>query len=283
MEKSAALAAILIDRLKVQGKPDLRSVAQRLGLEIREVNADGFDGALVRAVGEPYGIIAIKAGISELTRKRFTVAHEIGHFLLPGHDQFSSICSSKTLERWGSRLPPSELDANEFAAELLLPTKYVRVKLVQKFPDFRAIREVAGEYEVSLTATIRKFIRLSDHACAMVWSTRGIVEWYQRSEGFTFYIRTGKLEPNSKASALFRTEPEVSDFVEVDADVWLRPPGDELVDRILEHSIYLRNYNSVLTLLWIENPPESASDMDEFIEELEPTEFTIYRKRWRRK
>jgi hypothetical protein len=36
----------------------------------------------------------IRKSIREAGRKNFTLAHEIGHFLLPGHDQTELVCTS---------------------------------------------------------------------------------------------------------------------------------------------------------------------------------------------
>jgi len=52
-------------------------------------------------------------------RNRFTVAHEIGHLLL-GH---TSICNRST------SLDPQEIEANEFAAELLMPLQMLKKEI----------------------------------------------------------------------------------------------------------------------------------------------------------
>jgi len=63
----------------------------------------------------------VNTKIKEESRKRFTIAHECGHFLLPGQQDLSTPCSKekdRKLER--ATLRP-ELDANRFAAEILMP------------------------------------------------------------------------------------------------------------------------------------------------------------------
>jgi hypothetical protein len=66
-----------LDRLGIQGKPDLAQVAERIGLRIEEVDAQAFEGSLVRALDGPKGIIAVKKTIQEQTRKRFTIAQVV--------------------------------------------------------------------------------------------------------------------------------------------------------------------------------------------------------------
>src|SRR5579872_4650076 len=92
------LAQLLADRLDIQGVPDLRVIADRIGLRIREVEADGFDGSLIRAVDGPKGIIAVNSAIREHTRKRFTIGHEIGHYLIPHHRALKNVCRSDDIE-----------------------------------------------------------------------------------------------------------------------------------------------------------------------------------------
>lgn len=283
MKKSAILASFVADKLGIHGKPDLVAIAGRLGLEVREVEAETFEGALIRVSGKRGGIIALKSSILESGRKRFTIAHEIGHFLLPGHEQFGA-CLPEAVERWGGGLLTPELDANEFASELILPTAYVRPVLAAGHPDFPKIRRIATEYDASLTATTRKFLQMTDDACAMVWSTAGIIRWYQRSEGFAVFIRMGALDPRSIAAGLFGgTRQGKPEFEAVSPDVWLSDPGDESVERVLECSVFLKNYSSVLTLLWIEDLLPAHTDSDELLEELDPGEFTLDRKIWPKK
>ena len=62
------------------------------------------------------------------------------------------------------------LEANEFAVELLLPTRYVREPLRLNDPSLKAIGRVASQFETSLTATTLRFVSSSDLPCVAVWS-----------------------------------------------------------------------------------------------------------------
>ena len=59
-----------------------------------------FDGSLVRALDGPKGIVAIKQSIREVSRKRFTIAHEIGHYLIPSHRNLENVCTDGMIESW---------------------------------------------------------------------------------------------------------------------------------------------------------------------------------------
>lgn len=90
-------------------------------------------------------------------RQRFSAAHELGHFILHSKqgmhvDRKSFYRNSKSSEG----LYHIEIEANRFAAEILMPTKMIKKDLM-KFEDFLdteddMISELAKKYKVSATA-----------------------------------------------------------------------------------------------------------------------------------
>jgi hypothetical protein len=278
------LASRLVERLGIAGKPDLPQVAQRIGLRIQEIDADGFEGTLIRALEGPKGIIGVKRSIREGTRKRFTIAHEIGHYLLPEHRNLENVCESNVVESWGDDLRRPELEANEFAIELLLPEKIVRKTLRLGDPSHQTIRNVANEFETSLTATTCRFVSLTDLACAAVWSQHKRTLWYKRSEACLFYLPKQILPcEGSVAKRLFDGGDGLEDFAEVPASAWLDRRDTEKVSRVLEHSFSVPSYDAVLTLLWfhLRDLPHEE-DEESPLHELNPDDFTLKRKRWPR-
>ena len=85
-------ARALLSRLEIQQPADLELVASAIGLRIRKVNSTGFEGTMRRMPGRALGIVAVRAGIRGIGRERFTIAHEIGHYVLPGHGTMISVC-----------------------------------------------------------------------------------------------------------------------------------------------------------------------------------------------
>lgn len=98
-------------------------------------------------------------------RKRFSIAHELGHMyvhadrdiLFDKKDAFVYFRDAKS----STGQDPQEIEANAFAAELLMPADKLRKRMAQlKGVDLRAdddkVKILADEYEVSLTAmTVR--------------------------------------------------------------------------------------------------------------------------------
>lgn len=91
------------------------SIIQKLGLVHHTIGADGF---LFQADGVS---IAFYNQQQPLTRRNFTIAHEIGHFAL-GH-----ACIDGAVRREpGNKNDPEEKEANLFSSMLLAPTCVLR-------------------------------------------------------------------------------------------------------------------------------------------------------------
>lgn len=112
------------------------------------------------------GILVIKAEhtrvilnqMHPLGRMRFTLAHELGHYLL--HRDTSSVFVDETsLFYRGARakqgVDPKETEANVFAAELLMPEDVLRAEIgggPLRSEDDEDIQKLAPKYGVSAEA-----------------------------------------------------------------------------------------------------------------------------------
>ena len=281
VNKGRAYAKALLTELNVSGPGDPRTIATELQLDINELDVQGFDGGLVRVKGTPLAAIIVRDSIREAGRKNFTVAHELGHFVLPGHEFSGAVCGPSDIGNWGDATQELEREADEFAAELLLPSGYAGPRFKSESPSLGIIQTVADESNASLSATAWRYCDLVSERCAVVWSKKGKVSWYKPSPEFGFYLKRGwEIAKGTQAWECFsgtrtHTSPEP-----VDAHLWL----DERVVLegavLWEHSIGLPNYESVLSLLWIKDRIERYSDYDEpETEEIDPYRFDSLRKR----
>ncbi len=273
----AAYAVALLDRFGISDIPDVRDVATKLGIGIEEREIESFDGTLVRIKGSAVGLIALRRSIRETGRKNFTVAHEIGHLILPGHDD-STVCRAEQVESWARGLSVRELQANQFAAELLMPTAVVMKVIGTGDPSLAPCETVAWKFSVSLTAAAYRFTELSPYVCAVVWSSAGEVRWFKGSGEFNRWARIReRVDPRTFAHDAFAGMELPNRPESVPADAWL-DGHFEPEATVLEHSRAMRHYDGVLTLLWLKDNPEPTDD--EALEPLDPTEFELGRKRW---
>ncbi len=111
-----ALAGINFKTLPVP----VDAIAEKIGLEIVEFDfPDSFSGVLKKEKR----VIGVNKNHA-LVRRRFTIAHEIGHFLL-GHED-------DMIDEIQDRPMPLEREANSFASHLLMP-KEITIKKVAEF------------------------------------------------------------------------------------------------------------------------------------------------------
>ena len=130
-----------------------KQIARRVGAVVR---FEPFDGELSGILYERGGYKVI--GVNELhpeTRQRFTIAHEVGHLLLhSGKDLF---LDRKFLVRARNRRSSTaedlaEVQANAFAAELLMPRAWIRRDAGSRTVDFddqALVQRLAKSYKVS--------------------------------------------------------------------------------------------------------------------------------------
>lgn len=278
----ATFAGELVSALKLTAPIDPSDVAERLGLQVEYCDSSGFEGALVCSKETRAGTILVKKSICEDGRRRFTIAHEIGHYVLPHHGAKGSVCNSKDVENWDRSLPDEEAEANVFASELLIPRSLVGTSLVGSKPTFHLIREISRLFDVSLTASAFRAMGLTSFRAAIVWSTSGVIRWFKASEEFMAFVSVkDSVAEGTYAYDCFRGVKAPDDLKNVRAELWLAESKRHNPEYVQEHSIWLPSYDSVLTLLYIEESSIALVDPDEeALEGLDPEDFSLDRRKW---
>ena len=148
---SAKKASQIIDSLKISSPPivlrdiikHLQEVA-RYKFFVQKVDLkDTYSGQIVIS-GMNVGIL-YNQNHSQV-RQRFTVAHELGHLILSNGQKMEAmeeIIDLTTKSR-------AEVEANNFAAELLMPTKFLRTILKQG--SLSSVEALAKQFNVSTQA-----------------------------------------------------------------------------------------------------------------------------------
>src|SRR5438034_7962595 len=100
---------------------NVEAIAAAIGIVIRKTpTEDDVSGFLFKQGG--VSVIGVNA-LHHPNRQRFTIAHEIGHFML---DHFDQVHVDKAIVRLRNEASSTgtfreEVEANRFAAELLMP------------------------------------------------------------------------------------------------------------------------------------------------------------------
>jgi len=129
---------------------DLKTIFQSLGLRYIELDdPKDIDGAILEIENKPS--IAVLNRAKPIQRQRFTLAHELGHIFLKHkqRDNYDPEAEREIDEEWASRKkPPTEVEADVFASELLIP--FDQIKKFEK--DMDDIEKMAGIFQVSKQA-----------------------------------------------------------------------------------------------------------------------------------
>jgi Zn-dependent peptidase ImmA (M78 family) len=194
----AGSPAALVTRI-LQLEPDLpipvpiEQLCQKLDItSIGDLETDGFEAALLTDECKSQGAILVSQGRSR-QRRRFSIAHELGHFLIPAHMPpagLPSLCSAEHLgmlnARNDDRRQRMEAEANRFAALLLMPPPVLRAELQKiRRPDVTDIVRLAKLFDVSKDAMARAYADSSREVVAIVVIHKGrIARTYRRDGNF---------------------------------------------------------------------------------------------------
>ncbi len=222
----------------------------------------GFEGALcpLNKPRDGWAIIYNSTGISD-GRKRFTIAHEYGHYL--AHRQMlpeGVECDSKAITRRdGAGI---EKEADEFAAYLLMPFDDFKVRIPP--PDKPSIDDLiacANRYGVSLIAATLRWLEYTERRAVFVVSRDGGAKWACSSEPA---YRSGRFIRTTKETYML---PETSAAVREQFDSAgrasaIHPPGVWFPEETEEVTIRSRTYDLSLTLLHLPREVRYAPIME---------------------
>jgi len=246
---------------------DPYEIAEEMDVTVTEDDCEGYTGMLLVVDGQ--ALISVKESIREQSKKKFTVGHEIGHYSIPGHitkERYFFKCTDQDLNIFGKK-GGEEAEANEFAAELLMPEDIFKERIKVKNLSYNLLQELTDEFETSLTATGIRFVELS-RDYALVCSENSCVKWFVKGEDFPFYLMNrGKLGEESMAIEFFKGRDLPKSFAAVPAEAWLDDYKLKEDTGIQEFSVALPYYNQVLSFLYAE--PLEEDDEDEYVKELD--------------
>ena len=109
--------------------------------------ADGqtLSGLLLPGRGEIW--VNAEEGRQWPPRRRFTIAHELGHWHLHRRAELPVFCRAAAIEPPAPEappLPPAEGEANAFAAAVLMPARLVRERYAREPRDFSTLCGMFG-------------------------------------------------------------------------------------------------------------------------------------------
>lgn len=232
--------------------------------DIRALETRGFEGGLITDAEKSTGVILLNMS-SRLERKRFSIGHELAHFLSPWHRPLRPegfLCTSEDMRmNWAAKKNQAaemEVEANRFSAQLLMPHTRFRADIRRRAGcELDHILALAPVYVTSKEATARRYVELHDEPCAVIVSQHGKVLRFYRNDEFPYLdIKNGLPVPPGTVTAQ-RGLPvgEITDWDEVDGSAWL-PFERGRPSRMLYEQVLPQQDGYRLTLLTLSDDEE---------------------------
>jgi Zn-dependent peptidase ImmA (M78 family) len=224
---------------------DLEAIAWAAGAVVKYRVLDQCEAMIVGA--QRRAIITVNSR-SIPARRRFSLAHEIGHW--HHHRGRILFCGSADIGNPAHSALDPENQADQFASDLLLPDFMFRPRITKmKRLVLSVVREIADEFNVSVTATLLKLVESDRFPLVVVCHNKRGRRWFQRAPMAPgWWFPKEDLDADSIAfEMLFGGAAEITYARKIGAEAWFEFRGVSRYE-IQEQSFLLPN-DQVLTLL----------------------------------
>lgn len=237
----------------------IEQLCERLDIiSIEDLETEGFEAALITDINKSNGAILVAKGRSR-RRRRYSIGHELGHFLIPTHvagPDGKILCSPADLLRLDTkdqdRRRRMEAEANQFAALLLMPPPMLRSELANAgFPELATFAKLADLFDVSKQAMARQYVAYHREAVAIIQTRdRKVVRTYRDPKKFPWIevAPNGNVPSGSTIHGRSGLPGMISDVSECDIDLWLPASASRTVDSITEQVLWQRDGYALIML-----------------------------------
>ena len=230
--------------------------------------SEGVSGALIQV--DDQFVIAYATHIRSNGFRRFSIGHELGHYLLEGHTEAlwptgRPMHQSQAGYRSDDRY---EREADHFSARLLMPNPLFAQAMRSAGEGLEAIISLALLCETSLLATANRYVEETDLPMAMVVSSGQRIEYaFLSNELKEFrditWPKKGAAVPAVPTAAFNRTDTNVRNAQrethESDLPDWF---GGRRSAPLTEEIVGLGSYGRTLTILSTETFDDDDEDED---------------------
>ena len=222
------------------------------GAYYEEKPLQGKEGEIVSVTGR--SIITINANIKFESKKRFAAAHELGHYEL--HQGLATIAFDTEYEllNW-YKAGPQETEANEFAAEFLMPSEVFYKECKTKRFGPSVIEHLAERFQVSKTAAILKFVKRGNHPVCIVYCQDNKMKWWKASHDFRYFLEFSHNQCPPTGSVAYEVFTKGQSDREKQQSIWksdwFRMSKDEFKDPpFYEYCLYVKSLDYSISIIW---------------------------------
>jgi hypothetical protein len=225
---------------------DLEVIAFEAGLEVRDRPLVGCEATLL-GYGDK-GIVTITTGVSP-ERRRFSIAHEVGHWEQHRGQSFVCRVEERALDK---KARTKEREADDYASSLMMPTDLFKeaMRSAKSGVSLATVNALASTFKVSFPAAAIRYLELSGEPVVLVFNgtnTEPRRRWSSPSKRLPQHLWVeSELDTDSYASDLMSAVAGSKRVGKMPAEVWFPSlPADRF--EVQEHSI--RFGEGVYTLL----------------------------------
>jgi Zn-dependent peptidase ImmA (M78 family) len=250
-EKAEYILSIL--DIKKKEDIDIDSISHFFDICVVKRNLTGCSARLI--CSKRSARITISNAEKYEPRVRFSIAHELGHFFLHKTQKACFSCSTQDMSQWEHH--SIEVEANAFAANILMPEQIFRKYLLNKTPSVDLVLTTSNDFSTSLTATLIRYVECSFEPLALIYLKDGVISWSKCNKDFTYFLkRAGSpVHEHSYATDCFQKRKSGIEG-KVPAYAWLDDYKVDVDSMIHEMAFYSPTLNAAQSLLWIDGDIE---------------------------
>lgn len=214
------------------------------------------EGALVSNPDNPneWGILYNDKARAE--RQRFTVAHELGHFVLHRHLESQFNCDKESIYSGIDTLKLIEREADDFAANLLMPGDLLRERIAGHQVDFRLLGDLAKLFGVSFETMCIRFTKYTDQRVVLVYWDYGFMKYqWPSSQAVRTCVKLHRTDdPQEPMPGTLAADDRIAqewNGLQMPAEIWCSSEPSDITLRELKHTY--ADGNRVLSMLILES------------------------------
>lgn len=253
--------------------------------EIQELQTDGFEGGLITDEARSFGAILVRKGVNE-RRRRFTIAHELAHFLIvhhrPRNPDEGFLCDRKAMQLWDTATKDAyykmEAEANRFAALLLMPPPVLRQILSRQcYQSIATVLEIAEKFFVSKEAAARAYVEYSDNIAVIICKDGKFIRSYRSRDFPWIALKRNDAIPQISDLHTLSVVGQQSTIDETPAEHWIDTERGQRIPKMYEH-VMLQSKGFAMIQLRI--VPQQDDDFDPLENMTSKERFRTQQERW---
>ncbi|MEQ8360383.1 MAG: ImmA/IrrE family metallo-endopeptidase [Cytophagales bacterium] len=234
----------------------IEDVIRSKNILLKDEKMDGCHGRILPH--KDSAIITINSKIEFDTRRKFVMAHEFGHFILHRHNKKMFQDNAETLNQWyHEAFGLEEIEANEFAAEFLMPAEIFSDECNGEIftPEF--IDYLADGFEVSKTAAILRFVKHGNYPVCVIYCKDNKMKWFKSSDDWKYYIEFERDQHPPTGSVAYELFTSNTIYTGNDRQqpikksTWIRlNKFNDWDSDFYEYCLFVPSYNYSISVIW---------------------------------